>query len=306
MKYNYKISLSLLVFLLLESCSIVGLIQSHKKVEGDYAIELVPIDKDPVYDMSINVIQGIASFENGWFTSQTSKSRFLLINFLNEKGESEFHKRLLIDSHGQDLSLEQVSPNKLHLYTTAGHFNEENVSHLVRIIVELPAEINGKRDMSKIQITLDKTYALNLTNCTPTLSEDKQNFAIRSANSIIVASKEAVFEGDLSKAISFDLDATQLKDAQNNSLWFQGIAMKDDLIYCMTGNNSIGSHKLLYVYNKKGDVVEKHKISKDEFAMQLKKKLEPEGITFKNNDLYYTIMLKGKTGGNRKFLFKHS
>ena len=72
----------------------------------------------------------------------------------------------------------------------------------------------------------------------------------------------------------------------------------------MTGNNSIGSDKLLYVYNMKGETVLKHTINKDDFAMQLKHKLEPEGITFKNDDLYYTIITKGGTGGNRKFLFK--
>ncbi|HFA50623.1 MAG TPA: hypothetical protein ENJ95_16575 [Bacteroidetes bacterium] len=305
MKNIYKIQLIILLCLALSSCSVIGVLQSHKEVKGDYITELVPIDKDPVYDMSINVIQGIASFENGWFTSQTSKSRFLLINYLNEKGESVFHKRLLINSHGQDLSLEQVSENKLYLYTTAGHFDEENVSYMVRIVVDLPEKINGKRDMSKLQINLDEKYPLNLTNCTPTLSEDKKHFAIRSANSIIVATKEDVLKNDLSNATKFNLDASQLIGKNNEPLWFQGIAMKDGLIYCMTGNNSIGSIKLLYVYNLKGEVVQKHVIDKDKFAMQLKKKLEPEGITFKDGDLYYTIMLKGGTGGNRKFLFKY-
>lgn len=304
MKFIYKNAFFLLAFTMLHACSIIGVVQSHKAVTGDYICELVPIDKDPVYDMSINVIQGIASFEDGWFTSQTSKSRFLLINFLNEKGESQFHKRLLIDSHGQDLSLEQISENKLHLYTTVGHYNEANVSHLLRIIVDLPPAVNGTRDMSKIEITLDKTYTLNLTNSTPTLSEDKKDFAIRSGNTIVIASKENVLKEDLSTATTFDLDPTQLKDKGGHTLWFQGIAMKDDQVYCMTGNNTIGSSKFLYVYNREGIVLEKHAIEKDEFAMQLKHKLEPEGISFKNDTLFYTIMIKGGTGGNRKFLFE--
>ena len=303
MKYIYKISFILLAFTMLYSCSIMGVVQSHKKVTGDYVCELVPIDKDPIYDMSINVIQGIAAFENGWFTSQTSKSRFLLINFLNDKGESQFHKRLLIDSHGQDLSLEQVSENKLHLYTTLGHYNEDNVSHLVRIIVDLPSMVLGKRDMSKIKVTLDETYTLNLTNSTPALSEDNKHFAIRSGNTVVVDTKENVLNGDLSNATTFDLDDSQLFGKNDESLWFQGIAMKDDHIYCMTGNNSMGSMKLLYVYNRNGEVINKHSIEKNEFAMQLKHKLEPEGITFKDGELYYTIMIKGGTGGNRKFLF---
>ena len=304
MKSIYKIPFFFCLLSILHSCSILGVVQSHKEVTGDYVCELVPIDKDPVYDMSINVIQGIASFEDGWFTSQTSKSRFLLINFLNNKGESVFHKRLLIDSHGQDLSLEQVAENKLYLYTTEGHYNEDNASNLVRIIVEMPSAINGKRDMSKIEVKLDKTYELNLTNSTPALSEDKKEFAIRSGNTVVIATKEDVLNGDLSNSSSFNLNPSQLTGKNGETLWFQGIAMKDDRIYCMTGNNSIGSVKLLYVYNRQGDVLEKHSIEKDEFAMQLKHKLEPEGITFKEDKLFYTIMIKGGTGGNRKFLFQ--
>jgi hypothetical protein len=127
---------------------------------------------------------------------------------------------------------------------------------------------------------------------------------MRSGNSIIVATKEDVLNSDLSNAKKFDLDASQLKGENGETLWFQGIAMKNDKIYCMTGNNSLNSLKQIFVYNIDGEILKKHLIEKNEFAKQLYNKLEPEGITFVGDDLYYTIIIKGETGGNRKFLYK--
>jgi hypothetical protein len=283
---------------------VVGLIQSHKEVEGEYIVELKPENSFGYYDMSINVIQGIASFENGWFTSQTSANKFLSINYLNEKGESEFNFRFDINSHGQDLSLEKVSDSVLYLYTTVGHYDKKGRSGILRLKVILPEKINGKRDMSKLVITLDGEFCMELDNSTPTLSEDKNQFAIRSGKSIIIASKQDVLNNDLSNAKKFDLDKSQIEDAEGNPVWFQGIAMKNNLVYCFTGDNLLNTPKLLYVYDTDGNIVEKHIIGKNEFANQLGEKLEPEGLVFMGDDLHYTIILKGKTGRNRKFLFK--
>jgi hypothetical protein len=282
----------------------MGLFQNNKSISGDFLVELKPVDSNKAYDRSINVIQGIAAFENGWFTSQTSANKYLLINYLNKDGESEYNIRISINSHAQDLSLEQVAPNILYLYTTLGHYNKEGASGLLRLKVELPEEINGKRDMSKLNIKVDKSYHLSLNNSTPTLSEDKKTFAIRSGNSILVTSKESILNDELnSNMIQFKLDKTQLKDGYSH-LWFQGIALKNNLVYCLTGNNSLDSPKYIYVYNLKGEVVEKHNIDKNKFAKSIGHKYEPEGLTFVGNNLYYTIMTKGKTGGNKKFLYR--
>lgn len=301
---NYKIIVLTALVLLTQSCSVVGYFNSKKEVTGDYVTELKPVDKKGHYDMSINVIQGIASFENGWFTAQTSAEKYLLINYLNEKGESEFDFRLNTDSHGQDLSLEQISENKLYLYTTVGHFDKKESSGIIRMVVELPEKVNSKRDMSQTTIKIDKTVHLNLINATPTLSEDKQHFAIRSNNSIVVDTKENVLANNLSNAMRFDIDKGQLKDDDGKVMWFQGIAMKGGKVYCLTGNSTIGSVKKIYTYTTEGVLLTKKRIEKDELAKQLHEKIEPEGLTFVNDDLYYTIMIKDKTGGNRKFLFK--
>ena len=301
----YKNSLIvLLVMMVLQSCSVLGLIQSNEEVTGDYTVEIKPISSTGAYDMSINVVQGIASYENGWFTSQTSANKFLSINYLNAQGESVYNIKLNAISHGQDLSVEKINESLLYLYTTIGHFNKLGDSGLLRLKVELPEMINGKIDMSKMLVSIDKEIDLELDNCTPTLSEDKKEFAIRSGNSILVAPKDDILNGDLSKATKFDLDISQLRDSNQNVLWFQGIAMKNDMIYCLTGNNSFGSPKYIYVYNRKGEVVKSYHIDKDAYKKQLKYKLEPESLTFVGDDLYYIIMLKGKTGGNRKLIHK--
>lgn len=303
---NKTIKVSILIgfVLAIQSCSVIGLIQSKKQVTGDYTLELKPKNSFGYYDMSINVIQGIAAFENGFFTSQTSANKFLSINYLNEKGESKFNYRFDIVSHGQDLSIEKISENELYLYTTLGHYDKEGHSGLLRFKVALPEKIDGKRDMSKLIITIDKQYDLHLDNSTPTISEDGKSFAIRSGNTIYVASKFDVLNNDLSKADKFDLDISQLLGDNSETLWFQGIAMKNNLIYCMTGNNSLNSLKQIFVYNKKGEIIKKYKIEKNDFAKQLHHKLEPEGLTFIDDDLYYVIIIKGKTGQNRKFLYK--
>jgi len=223
---------------------------------------------------------------------------------LNEKGNSVFNHRFDISSHGQDLSIEKISENELYLYTTVGHYNEEGASSIVRYKAVLPEKVNGKRDMSNLVITADQEYDLKLDNCTPTLCEEGTHFAMRSGNSIIVATKDDVLNSDLSNAKKFDLDTSQLKGENGETLWFQGIAMKNGKIYCMTGNNSLNSLKQIFVYNTDGEILKKHTIEKNDFAKQLDKKLEPEGMTFIGDDLHYTIILKDKTGRNRKFLFK--
>lgn len=300
-----KISVLVLVFVTLQSCSVLGLVQSKTEVTGDFQIELKPQNSFGYYDMSINVIQGIASFEKGYFTTQTSADKFLSINYLNAKGESVFNYRFDISSHGQDLSLEQVSENELYLYTTVGHYDKIGGSGIVRLKVTLPKKKDGVRNMSQLKMAIDKEYALQLDNATPTLSEDKKSFAIRSGNTVIVASKEDVLQNDLSKAKRFSLDTSQLQgDTDEDVFWFQGIAMKDNKVYCLTGNNVLNSLKQLFVYNTDGKILKKYQIEKNEFAKQLHDKLEPEGLTFVGNDLFYTLIIKGKTGQNRKFLFK--
>ena len=303
MKNLYKISFLVLIGLLVQSCAIVGMQQAKKEYSGDYEMHLKPVNDEGYYDMSINVIQGITSFEDGFFTAQTSASKYLSINYLDKSGKSLYNHRFNMDSHGQDLSLEQISETEVHLFTTIGHYNKDGASGIVRLVVTLPMKENGVRDMSKITIAADEEYDLKLRNSTPTINEEKTHFAIRSGNTIVVASKADVFKSDLSNAVTFDINKEQLLDGET-VLWFQGIAMKNDLVYCYTGNSTIDSPKYIYVYNLEGEVVNKHTIDHHDLAKVIGTKNEPEGMTFVGDDLYYLVMAKAGTGGNIKYLFK--
>ena len=301
----YKnIFLILFISYIIQSCSILGLFQSNIKVSGDFVVELKPKDIDPVFDRAVNVIQGIAAFEDGFFTSQTSESKYVIINYINKNGESKFATRVNMNSHAQDLSYEQVSENELIMYTSIGNFDIDDASGIVSLKVVLPEKINGFRDMSKTIITKGKKHFIGYRNCTPTLSEDKKSIALRSADLIFFGDKEDILSNNKESISQFNIDKDQLMDKNSKSMWFQGITMKDDIIYCLTGNSSIGSEKKIFAYDLQGNVLKKFQIEEDTFAQRLGSKLEPEGMTFVGDDLYFTLMTKGSVGGNRKFLFK--
>ncbi len=271
-----------------------------------FVTELNPIDNNAVsYDVSRNVIQGIASFENGWFVTQKSGTSLLLINYLDENGVSLFHKRLYINSHGQDLSLEQTSDNELNLFTSKGAFDGIRNTGIYKLLVQLPEKINNERDWSLTDISVTTSYDLNYTNSTPTLDESKQNFAIRSNNTILMHSKTSIETNDYTALQHFELNNGQLVDNLNLNMWFQGIAMKDNLVYCLTGNERLTSNKTLFIYNQSGIAVEKYSFDVDNLNQIFYEKCEPEGLTFKDNELYFTIMTKSEIElGNIKYLYK--
>ena len=303
-KKYLKIYLVVAVAMLMQSCSVLGYFQANKKVSGDFVVELKPKDSHPVHDRSVNVIQGIAAFEGGYFTSQTTASTYLILNYLGADGESQFATRLTMDSHAQDLSLEQITEDSLVIYTSIGEFDKDGASGLMTLGVKLPPKVNGVRDMSKTIVKKDSIHFIGFRNCTPTLSEDKRTIALRSGDSIVFGNKHDVLEGNLDKLSSFVLNKGQLRGENGETLWFQGITMKDDRIYCLTGNNSLDSQKKIFVYNLEGEVVKKIEIEQNEFGHKFGLKLEPEGMTMIGDDLYFTLMTKAKVGGNRKFLFK--
>jgi len=270
-------------------------------VKPTYIATLNPIDDlGATTDVSKNVIQGIASFENGWFVTQKSGNSILLINYLDENGVSLYHKRLLINSHGQDLSIEQISANELYLYTTTGTFGNTRASGILKLKVSL----NDARDWSLTEIDAEATYNLNYTNCTPSLSEDNTQFAIRSFHSILIHNKQGIESLNFNITTQFELNEEQLRDNGNFSMFFQGIAMKDDLVYCLAGNEKVGTEKNIYVYNQDGTVSEKYIFDRTDFNQTFYEKFEPEGLTIKDNQLYFTIMTKSQTEtGNIKYLY---
>ena len=87
-------------------------------------------------------------------------------------------------------------------------------------------------------------------------------------------------------------------------MWFQGIAMKNDFIYCLTGNEKLDSHKKIYKYNQEGIAVQKLVFDKTNIAQEIAIKLEPEGLSILGNKLFFTIMTKNELStGNIKYLY---
>lgn len=274
-------------------------------VTPTFVTQLNPIDDEGVEtDVSRNVIQGIASFENGWFVTQHSGTSVLLINYLDENGISLFHTRLSINSHGQDLSLEQTSNNQLNLYTTKGPFGGNRNTGILKLNVSLATINNGERDWSQTNISVKSEYNLDYNNCTPTLSNDKTQFAIRSAESILIHNKADVESQNFAPTNIFQLHSEQTKDNGNYSMFFQGIAMKDDLIYCLAGNEKLATYKNIYVYDQNGIVKNKFLFDKNDLPQNFYNKFEPEALDIKDNLLYFSIMTKSEIQeGNIKYLY---
>ncbi len=275
-------------------------------IKPEFIVELFPKDDAGIgQSVSKNVIQGITSFENGWFTTQKSNGGIFLINYINANGVSLFHKRFTYNAHGQDLSLEQLSENQIMLYTTKGTFGETRNTGITKLLVDLSPAVGGVRDWSMTDITLDNQYNLDYTNSTPTLNEAKDKFAIRSKNTILVHDKLTLESSNFTPLYRFELHSEQLIDNGGYSMFFQGIAMKEDIVFCLTGNGEFGTEKKIFSYNSIGQVQNRYVFDRNDLNQPIIDKLEPEGLSFINDNLYFTIMTKpSDLDGNRKYLYK--
>lgn len=306
---NYLNKLLILLFVIV-ICSCSKDDDNQKYVSAHimptFVTSLHPVDEEgQSYNVANNVIQGIASFEDGWFVAQTSGNSVLLLNYLNAYGESLFRKRIYVDSHGQDLSVEVISENELYLYTTIGAFGENRNTGILKLKVLLSSIVNDQRDWSSTSITVENQFDLNYSNSTPALNEDKSQFAIRSANTIYVHNKTNVESLNFNPQYNFQLHPEQLSDNGNYSMFFQGIAMKDNNVFCLAGNEKIGTHKNIFVYNQNGLVTDKFTFDRNDLSQNFYDKFEPEALTFKNDELYFSIMTKSEvTTGNIKYLYK--
>ena len=80
--------------------------------------------------------------------------------------------------------------------------------------------------------------------------------------------------------------------------------MRNNKIYVLTGDNKINHPKYLFVYDAYGKVLKNIKLHLSiKSAQKEGNKLEVEGLTFKNNNLYTTVMT-GYDGKNIKRLYK--
>ena len=187
---------------------------------------LYPQDNTTLKNKSGNVIQGIASFAKFWITTQSSGDKFLMINLLRKNGTSLYNHRIEYPSHGQDLSIDYNKEKKLlKLYT---------VSRNWKGIVSFNYEF---KDDSIKYLNTYLEINLDCKHCTSTINEEKTKFAVRDSKYISIYDKNILFQENKKNALisKFKLNKKQLKKGQ----WFQGIAMKDDLVYCLTSSNKI-------------------------------------------------------------------
>lgn len=238
-----------------------------------------------------NVIQGIANFKDFWITTQTSNNKFLIINFLDEKGNSIFNQRINYPSHGQDLSIEYIKEqNILKLYTVSTDW-KGLVSFDFKIEDEKISYLESFNEIN-----------LQCKHCTSTLDTTENFFAVKDVKDITIYDKNISLENNKENAIitKFKLNPKQTIKGQH----FQGIEMRNNLIYCLTSSEKIDENKYLFVYDMNGKVVYFSEliVGKD-FAIEEGDKYELEGLTFKDNALYTTVMT-GKKGKNIKRLYK--
>jgi len=269
---------------------------------------LYPVDDpDVATDISARVIQGFAHFEDGWFVTQTLNESYLLVNYLNEQGISLFHERIPVNSHGQDLSIETISDNEIILYTTTGTFSGMRESGILKLHVYLPEKINNQRDWSQTLITIDNTFDLDYINCTPSYNDLSQRFYVRSNISILSHSKTALETGNFIPDSHFEINPDQLTDDGGFSMWFQGIISSSDLVYCLTGNDKIGTLKKIFKYDNRGVVLKKYVFNRNNFELEINEKFEPEGLDIIDNEIFFTIMTRNFDNTvNDKFLYKFS
>ncbi len=243
--------------------------------------------KDSFYTKSGNVIQGITYFENNWIFSQTHSNKSITFSIFNDNLKLRQTINIKYPSHAQDLSIVKYK-DKLYLLTTGKQWEGVAVFELIK-------------KNNKFKIVFRKNLKLSIGKNTPTISAEGNYLATFANNTIYIFDFKMLNEKQSVKPFySFIIDKTQRQKHQ----WRQGISMKNNKIYLLSGDANIEHPKYLVVYDAYGKVLEKRKLKVNkQNAKKEGNKLEVEGLTFKGNTLYTTIMT-GYNGKNKKQLLK--
>jgi len=238
---------------------------------------------------SKNVIQGISFIsKNKFVTTQTIKKNHSFIvnifSFKNSKPFVIFSQEIPYSSHAQDVSYYFLQ-KQLHIITTGKQW--QGVVDFVFI--------NNK-------FHLYKEYLLNIGKNTPTLSENKFYLLTKANNSIYIYRFKDLKNNTMHPIPIFSFVLS--KKQREKSQWLQGLAMKENYIYALSGDNTLKGKKYLYIYDSFGKVVKKFEVFiGKQRAKKEGKKWELEGLSFLNNKLYTTVMT-GFDGKNNKYLYQ--
>ncbi len=241
-----------------------------------------------------NVIQGIAGWQGYWITSQHHKNRLLIFNVLDRWGRSVYAQRIAYASHGQDLGIKPIDDHHLLLVTRGER--EGTVGVFVMTYGSSVAQTLSIQPLSTIKLPIGKH------NTTPSLSTDGKVLVLYADNTVYLFDTKTLSSSSTppKKIGQFPLYGAQRKSNQ----WFQGIAMHKERIYCLTGDNSLKHKKLLYIYDKRGNILRRYRLSIGQnYAKQHGVKWEMEGLAFRGDDLY-TVVISGFNGLNTKHLYR--
>ncbi|GEM_PF-4333957 len=230
-----------------------------------------------------HVVQGITSYYNSWIISQTNNDKEIILSFLNKKGEKE--KQLIINysSHGQDLS---ILKGKYSDYLITTSKNNHGVAFF-------------KIDNGRVVLTRDVWLSSGFN--TPSVSENGLYIVVKNYNMIRIYKTEDVLSEEYPYPIyTFLLSSVQQQKEQA----FQGLAVKDGYIYALSGDKKIKTPKYLVIYDFYGSLIKKFQLyTGKSLAKREGKKWELEGLTFRGDKLYTTVM-SGKDGKNIKRIYK--
>ncbi len=276
-----------IIFIFLLVTSLFGSDFVHKE---KFIYHLKNIHKTKKKNYAKNVIQGISFINKDKFiTTQTiARNHSLLINifsFKNNKPRVEFTQEIAYDSHAQDLSFYMLD-EKLHLITTGKKW--QGVVDLVWV---------------KNKFHLYKEHKLEIGKNTPSLCENKFYLITKANNSIYIYRFEDIKnQKKVSPRALFSF--VLAKKQREKSQWLQGLAMKDNYIYALSGDNTLKGKKYLYIYDSFGKVEAHFELFAGKSRAEKDgKKWEMEGLTFLNNKLYTTVMT-GFNGKNKKYLYQ--
>ena len=171
--------------------------------------------------------------------------------------------------HAQDLSIEYIDESDFRLWTS--NQNGDGASRI---------NFNGSSTTFTSYSLLPSGYS----SSTPTVSTNGKYLVVRgyqsSINRISVYYLSEVINSNGGAGVTPFLEFDTHPD-QNNSqtMKFQGILCDNDVIYCLTGYNTIADNKLLYAYTLKGEVLFKKELTTGkDWAVDEGNKWEPEGM----------------------------
>jgi hypothetical protein len=260
--------------------------------------------------------QGIAVMPNGYYVSSLNLreknnvgkyvEKYILFNLFDPNGKSIGNVQVDYPSHGQDLSIEQVNNNLYYLYS------HSPAKGTIAKFIFKTNNINFddiKYNDVKLDIKYDKRIFMDNQATFPTssINEEKNTFVtVGYLNTIPTAKKLTITtrnkaNNNFINNFKFDISAP------NMGFYNQGIAMSHQKIYLLRGHwlaNDDGedkqySKKKLYVFNaNNGDLI-------NSYTFDLKKhknyiRIEPEGLTIVNNQLYVCLATRGVDNKNSR------